>query len=110
MIPFPYYQRAARAASSPVRRRPPITVPNSLLGVAADLEVDEEAGPVVVGDPVACAPGDCPSAVARTGSAENWADTPEELVQLVALGVPTPVTKFTCMHCVGNGVRKRHYI
>jgi hypothetical protein len=46
---------------------------------------------------VPAAVGVWPSTVARLGSAANWADTPDELVQ-AEFGDPTPATKFTCMH------------
>jgi hypothetical protein len=61
-------------------------------GFAVEVEVDVAEPPAV---PVAVAAVLCPSIVAKLGSAENCADTPEELVQL---DVPIPEMKFTCIH------------
>lgn len=87
--------------------RPPVTVSNLLVGRAADLEGDGEAG--AEDDPAGAEDAVCgvedegddeaPSAAARVGSGIKSAETPEELKQLVDVGVPTPSTKFTAMHC-----------
>lgn len=104
---------------SPTRSRPSHKAPNLAVGTAADLEEDGEAEacPEDVVEDVACdkedvpcVVGGWPSAVVRTGSAANWADTPDELVQ-AEFGDPTPATKFTCMHCSSQGrVRKASHI
>jgi hypothetical protein len=73
-----------------------------IVRIASDLEGDVEAGaedvgvedvPFAVEEEVAA-----PSAAESVLSDANWAETPEELVQVDG-GVPIPATKFTAIHC-----------
>jgi hypothetical protein len=78
-------------------KSPFFTNPKLIVLIASDLEGDVEAGAEDVGEDVPFEDA-VPSAGGSSLSDANWAETPEELVQVDG-GVPFPVTKFTAMHC-----------
>lgn len=79
----------------------PAIVCTLVVKIAAELDSDGEDGDEDVGEDVPCVeegeelPG--LSMAVRASSEANWADTPEELVQVDG-GVPFPSTKFTTIH------------
>jgi hypothetical protein len=83
--------------ANPAARRRSVTVSILVDGGAADLVGDDNAG-----EDVWDGAGEVDvwplSAAARVGSGANWAETPDEF-EHVEVGVPTPETKFTAMHC-----------
>jgi hypothetical protein len=118
-MPLHEIHRVTKTARSPAIRKPPVTVSNLVVGRAADLEGDGEAGAeddIAGAEDAVCGvededDGESPSAAARVGSGIKSAETPEELKHVVDVGVPTPSTKFTAMHCSWEGkMRKVSYI